>query len=137
MTRRIPVEHVPVVKPGGVVVVTVFACRTIVNMLLIWKLHHQLKQRVYRRATDFLGVYLILDWRARTVRSVSLWADLNGVYDMGEVREHVEATRFPARRGIQTSCGIFSFEGDWLKVLFGARHGRPSPLSDWHRPYTV
>jgi hypothetical protein len=131
MTGRARQRHAPEAKPGGVVVVTLFECRTILKMLLIWKLHHQLKQRVYRKAKDFLGVYLILDWRARTIRSISLWASLHGIYDMGEVPEHVEAVRIPGAQGIQTLCGIFSYEGDWLKVLFDARVSRPSPLHDW------
>lgn len=131
MTDRGEGRYVPEAKPGGVVVVTAFDCRTIPKMLLIWKLHHQLKQRVYRKAKDLLGVYLILDWRARAVRSISLWASLHGIYDMGEVREHVEATRIPGPLGIKTSCGIFTYEGDWLKVLFNARVARPSPLGDW------
>ncbi|MEU2615150.1 hypothetical protein ABZ570_26760 [Micromonospora sp. NPDC007271] len=113
------------------VVVTSFACQSIPKMLLIWKLHHQLKRRVYQKAADFLGVHLILDWPNRTVRSISLWRRVHGIYDMGEVPEHVEATRIPAQHGIRTRCGVFSYDGDWLAVLFGARDVRPSPLSDW------
>jgi hypothetical protein len=131
MTGRPQPRHVPETKPGGVVVVTLFQCGTIAKMLLIRKLHHRLKHRVYRKAKDFLGVYLILDWRSRTVRSVSLWASLSGVSELGEVPEHVEATRIPGSLGIQTLCGIFSYEGDWLKVLFDSRVNRPSPLAVW------
>lgn len=112
-------------------VVTAFACRTFPNMLLIWRLHRQLKRNVYAKADGFLGVHLILNWCDRVVQSISLWSDLHALYDMGEVKEHVRAVRVPGTRGIQTSCGVFGFDGDWLSVLFGSAKGRPSPLSDW------
>jgi hypothetical protein len=137
MTDRARERYFPQAKAGGVVVVTLFHCHTIAKMLLIWRLHRRLKQRVRRKAKDFLGVYLILDWRARTVRSISLWASLHGIYDMGEVPEHVAAVRVPGSQGIQTLCGIFSYEGDWLKVLFDARVARPSPLDDWVSPSVI
>jgi hypothetical protein len=121
-------------RAGGVVVITSFTCHSLANMLVVWRLHHRLEPYVYRRAGEFLGVHLVRDWRNRRIHSITLWASLPGVYDMGEVPQHVAATRLTGPRGIQTSCGIFSYDGDWLQVMFGARHARPSPLTDWPDP---
>lgn len=115
---------------GGAVVITRFACRTRRDILLLWWLHLRLKPAVRARTRGFLGVRLFIDWRRRQVRSVSLWTDPAHLYDLGEVREHVAATRIPRRRGIATSCGVYTYEGDWRTVMFGkAPDSAPSPLT--------
>jgi len=115
-------------EAGGVVVITAFACRTRTDVLLLWWLHHRLDARV-RAATDkFLGVKLYIDWSDRRVRSVSLWSDIKGLYDMGKVEAHIAATRLPAQRGITTSCGVYGYRGDWRTVLFGEGYATPAPL---------
>lgn len=116
---------------GGAVVVTVFACRTRRDVLLLWWLHYRLKPAVQARARGFLGVRLYVDWRRRVVRSVSLWTDPAYLYDLGEVREHVGATRIPRRRGITTSCGVYTYRGDWRTVMFGVeQEAERPPLSE-------
>ena len=118
---------------GGAGVVTMFACRTRWDVLLVWWLHYRIKPAIEARAKGFLGVRLYIDWRRRIVRSVSLWTDPASLYDMGEVRQHVGATRIPRRRGIQTSCGVYSYEGDCSAVMFGVPPNRkPNPLTNAH-----
>jgi hypothetical protein len=121
----------PVVEPDldkGQVVVTRFVCPSIWAVLVVRLLHVRVKRAVRRHASGFLGIRLLVDWRRRTVLSVSLWQDLASVYTMGEVYRHVEATRLPAALGITTSCGVFCYVGDWKRVMFGAERGDPSPL---------
>lgn len=116
---------------GGAVVITLFNCRTRRDVLLVWWLHYRIKLAIARRAKGFLDVRLFIDWRRRIVRSVSLWTDLASLYDMGEVGPHVAATRLPARRGIETSCGVYPYEGDCSAVMFGVRPNRkPNPLTN-------
>jgi hypothetical protein len=115
---------------GGAVVVTRFACHTRRDIVLLWWLHIRLKPAVRVRAPGLLGVRLFIDWRHRIVRSVSLWTDPARLYDMGEVREHVAAARIPRRRGIATSCGVYTYKGDWRKVMFGVEPATAmSPLT--------
>lgn len=112
---------------GGAVVVTMFACRTRRDILLLWWLHYRLKPAVRAHAPGLLGVRLFIDWRHRIVRSVSLWTDPARLYDMGEVRGHVAATRIPRRRGIATSCGVYTYQGDWRTVMFGLESTAAEP----------
>src|SRR5690606_34542686 len=121
----------PGTSVGGAMVVTVFACRTRRDVLLVWWLHHRLRSAVQARVRGFLGVRLFVDWRTRVVRSVSLWTDPAYLYDMGEVPEHVATTRIPARRGIRTSCGVYTYQGGWRAVMFGVEpDSAPPPLSE-------
>ncbi|MCM4080890.1 hypothetical protein [Paractinoplanes hotanensis] len=116
-------------EPGGAVVVTAFACRTRRDVLLLWWLHRRLKPEVGARAPHFIDVRLFVDWRRRVVRSVSLWSDVTGLYDMGRVAGHIAAARVPGRRGITTSCGVFTYRGEWQTVLFtGQDNEAVSPL---------
>lgn len=117
--------------PGGAVVVTLFACRSRWDVLLIWWLHHRIKPAVRARTRGFLGVRLYIDWRQRVVRSVSLWTDAKYLYDMGEVSEHVDAARIPRRLGARTTCGIYTYEGEWTELMFGLEPSqKPNPLTD-------
>lgn len=114
---------------GGAVVVTRFACRTRRDVLLMWWLHARVKPAVKARARGFLGGRLFIDWRARTVRSVTLWSDPAHLYSMGEVPQHIEAARVPRRRGIRTTCGIYTFEGECMTTMFGVPpNDKPAPL---------
>ncbi len=116
---------------GGAVVVTLFACRTRRDVLLVWWLHRRISPAVLAHARGFLGVRLYFDWRRRTVRSVSLWTDPAYLYDMGKVSEHIAVARIPRRRAIQTSCGIYTYEGECAEVMFGVDHlQKPAPLTD-------
>lgn len=119
----------PPTDEGGVVVVTTFACRTLVNVLLVCWLHRRLKPAVRANAPDFLGVRLYIDWRRRLIRSVSLWASLTGLYDMGKVHGHVLAARLTGNRGIATCGGVYRYGGDWRTLLFGEGYVSPPPLT--------
>jgi len=124
---------------GGAVVITLFACRTLRDVLLIWWLHFRLKPAVWAHAPGFLGVKLYIDWRQRLVRSVTLWSTPAGVYDMGEVREHVAATRIPRWRGIRTACGIYTYQGECMAAMFGGKPRRnrlPHPLVTFPGPHS-
>lgn len=113
---------------GSVVVVTAFQCVTRRQVLAIWWMHRRLKPAVRAAAPDFLGVRLHIDWRNRLVRSVSLWAKGTGLYDMGKVGGHISATRYPPARGIETSCGVYLYGGDWRTVMFGDGYASRPPL---------
>ena len=116
-------------EPGGAVVVTAFVCRTRRDVLLLWWLHRRLKPQVRAQAPAFIDVRLFIDWRRRVVRSVSLWSEITGLYDMGKVPGHIKATRIPAGRGLETTCGVFTYGGDWRAVLFDSEiHQAVSPL---------
>ena len=116
---------------GGAVVVTLFACRTRRDILLVWWLHRRVRPAVLAHARGFLGIRLYIDWRRRTVRSVSLWTDPAYLYDMGKVSEHVAIARIPRRRGIQTSCGIYTHQGECAEMMFGVSPLRkPTPLAE-------
>lgn len=121
----------PIIEPDpdqGQVVVTRFECPNLLAVLVVRLLHRRVKRAVRRHASGFLGIRLIVDWRSRTVLSISLWQDLASVYTMGEVSRHVEATRVPGSLGITTACGVFCYAGDWKRVMFGADRVAGSPL---------
>lgn len=120
---------------NGVVVVTAFHCRTRLDVLTIWWMHHRLKSAVFAASPDFLGVRLHINWRQRLVRSVSLWAKGTGLYDMGKVDLHIAATRWPGRRGIATSCGVYTYGGDWRGVMFGDGYASAPPLQQTKGEY--
>jgi hypothetical protein len=118
------------VGEGGAVVVTLFACRTRRDIALIWWLHRRIKPAVRAHAHGFVDVRLFIDWRHRLVRSVSLWTDPAHLYEMGRVSDHVGAARIPARRGIRTSCAIYTCEGECMEVMFGSpAQAKPAPLA--------
>jgi len=91
-------------------------------------LHTRIKRDVRRFAPGMLGARTIVDWRHRTLLSVTLWTDITSVYDMGSVARHVSAARIPARLGIRTRCGVFCFVGDWRRVMFRSEVTAASPL---------
>jgi hypothetical protein len=113
---------------GGQVMVTRFDCRTLMNLLYLLVVHLRLKRDVRRHAEGFIGVRTIVDWRRRSFLSVSVWADLDSVYSMGGVPRHVEAARLPGRLGVETTCGVFCFVGDWRRVMFRSPVPSVSPL---------
>lgn len=119
----------PISQPGGAVVVTQFECRTLRRVLRVWWMHQRIKPAVRRAAPAFLGVRLYIDWPARRVRSVSLWSATAGLFDMGEVASHIRAAHTTGKWAIDTSCGVFSYAGDWREVMFGAGYVTASPLA--------
>lgn len=122
---------------GGQVVVTRFESRSLAGLLTILLLHLRLKYDVRRQARGFVTVKIHLDWRHRTLLSISLWRDLDSVYSMGDVPRHVSAVRLPGGLGVETACGVFCYMGDWRRVMFGGTptSGSPlRPLRDHPRP---
>lgn len=108
--------------------VTRFECPNLWALVLILVMHVRLKRDVRRHAIGFLGTARLVDWRSRTLLNVSLWEDMEGVHSMGRVRRHVNATRLPSHLGVATDGGVYSYTGDWRRVIFGAgREGR-SPV---------
>jgi len=123
-------EDGPLATAGGVVVVTQFECRTLRQVLAVWWLHRKVKPDVARESPGFLDVRLYIDWRARRVRSVSLWSDGLALFDMGQVDSHIRAAHAPVGWGVRTSCGVFGYLGDWRAVMFGdGGYVTASPLS--------
>jgi len=113
---------------GGQVVVTRFECGSVARLLAIRLLHSRLKRHVRQGATGFIAVRTVTDWRRRTMLSISLWESLDSIYSMGEVPQHVAASRIPVRLGVSTTCGIYYLVGDWRRVMFGGAAVTRSPL---------
>lgn len=113
---------------GGQVVVTRFECGSLARLAAIRLLHARLKRDVRRAATGFIAVRTVTDWRRRTMLSISLWESLDSIYSMGEVRQHVAASRLPAQLGVATTCGIYYLVGDWRRVMFRGAAVTRSPL---------
>jgi hypothetical protein len=106
-----------------VIVVTGFECPSLWALLVVLVLHVRLARDVRREATGFLGATRMIAWRRRTLLNISLWRDMEGVRSMGRVQRHVNATRVPSTLGVATYGDIYSFDGDWKRVLFGiGRH---------------
>lgn len=119
----------PTLDPGrGQAMITRFECPSLRAMVIIVFVHGRIKRQVSRLAEGYLGAAMLRDWRTRTVLSVSLWSDLDSVYSMGNVPRHVSGSRLPARLGVRTRAGVFSYAGDWRQVMFGAGEAKPSPL---------
>jgi hypothetical protein len=113
---------------GGQLVVTRFECGSLPALLAVRITHARLKRHVRRGARGFLGVTAITDWRRRTMLSISLWQDLDSIYSMGNVPQHVAASRLPHRLGVSTTSGIFCLAGDWRRVMFRSDVTTRSPL---------
>jgi hypothetical protein len=116
------------------VVVTRFECRSTAALLTLVALHYRVKRAVRREARGFLGVRMLIDWRRRSMLSISVWRDLDSVYSMGEVRTHILATRVPDRLGVATASGVFCFVGDWRRVMFASDCAPRSPLKPLDTP---
>jgi hypothetical protein len=116
--------------PRPQVVVTRFECPGLYALLLVKLLHHRVRPQVRAVAPGYLGGTTLVRWRTRTLLSLSLWRDLDGVYDMGQARRHVLAARVPSRLGVRTSCDVYARSGEWRRVMFGVPspegRGRPS-----------
>jgi hypothetical protein len=117
---------------GGQVVVTRFECRSLVQLWYMIALHVKVKREVRRRATGLVASKAHVDWRARTLISISLWDSIDSIYSMGGVPGHIAAARVPPRIGVRTSCGVFCFAGDWRRVMFQMPSAARTPL----RPLT-
>lgn len=126
MARLSPLLELSV--DGGQVVVTRFECPTLAALIAVRLIHARLKPAVRRGATGFIGVTTIIDWKRRTMLSISLWQDLDSIYSMGNVPVHVAAARVPSRLGVATTCGIFCLAGDWRRVMFRGEAQARSPL---------
>jgi len=98
---------------GGQVVVTRFECPSRLVLAFLLLLHTRIKRDVRRFAPGMLGARTIVDWRHRTLLSVTLWTDITSVYDMGSVARHVSAARFrPAwGYGPGAGCSVSSATG--------------------------
>jgi len=113
---------------GGQVVVTRFECPSLRTLVIIRLRHGALKRHVRRKADGFIAVRTVVDWRRRTMLSISLWRSLDSIYAMGNVRQHVAAARLPRLLGVATTCGIYYLVGDWRRVMFRGAATTRSPL---------
>ncbi len=95
-------------------------------------LHMRVKRAVRMTARRYIDARAIVNWRAKTLLSVSLWSDLDAVRSMGDVPLHVVAARLPRRLSITTTCGVYGLAGDWRHVLFGTEFPARSPLHPSH-----
>lgn len=123
---------------AGQVVITRFECGNLRQMLMLIALHWRLKPDVKRIAPGYVGGRLIVNWRTRTILSLSIWASLSDIYAMGNVKRHVNASRVPRRIGVETRCGIYGYSGDWRRVMFGTQCADREPLQPiGNRPSTI
>lgn len=111
--------------------VTRFHCRHRAALLVLHLLHRRVKREVRRKVEGCLGVTTLTDWRAGDLLSISLWRKADDLYGMGEVRSHVLAARVPGRIEVTTQAGVFSYVGDWRRVMFGNVYTDGSPLTNW------
>ncbi|MES9542602.1 hypothetical protein [Actinomadura sp. NPDC000600] len=121
----------PVIEPDpalGQVVVTRFECGTLPKLLALIVLHVRVKRQVRRHARGLVASRAVVQWRRRTLLSVSLWEDLQSIYSMGNVTAHVGAAGVPHALGVRTAAGVFCFAGDWRRVLFQSPLEPRSPL---------
>lgn len=112
----------------GQVIVTRFACPSVSRLFLLLFLHARIKRQVRRLVPGFVGGAAVVLWKQRTMLSVTLWRQLDDVYGMGKVDAHIMAARLPARLGIRTSSGIYSYRGDWRQIMFGVAAASLDPL---------
>lgn len=117
---------------GGQVVVTRFECGSVSRLLTVRLLHAALKRDVRRTAPGLIAVRAVIDWRRRTMLSISLWKSLDSIYAMGNVPRHVSAARVPSAIGVATTCGIYYLAGDWRRVMFDSPTDTRSPLYPLH-----
>jgi hypothetical protein len=125
------VKVAPLLHPEpelGQVIVTRFECGSLPKLLAMLILHTRVKRAVRRRARGLVGVRTVVDRRRRTMLSITLWEDLDSVYSMGDVPDHVAAVRIPGSLGVATACGVFCFAGDWRRVMFQSPSVSRSPL---------
>jgi len=114
--------------PRSQVVVTRFECPNRWRLLIILAKHFRLKKEIRRVAEGYLGGTVIVQWKRRTLLSLSLWRDLDSIYDMGRSNGHIKASRVPARLGVVTTGGIYAFSGDWRQIMFGVPVDAREPL---------
>jgi hypothetical protein len=103
---------------GGQVVVTRFECSSLWTLGALLLLHQRVKHAVSKQAEGFLGAKTLVQWRRRTMLSITLWENIQSVYTMGNVMQHVRASKVPHRIGVATNCGVYCFAGDWRRVMF-------------------
>jgi hypothetical protein len=97
-------------------------------LVYLLALHVRIKRDVRRHVPGLIASRAVVLWRRRTMLSISLWPDLDSVYDMGSVPRHVTGSRIPGPLGVATSSGVFTFAGDWRRVMFGSPAAPRSPL---------
>jgi hypothetical protein len=117
--------------PGGHLSVTRFECPTRATVIVLRCLHSYVKREVLRKASGCLGITTLTDWRSRTMYSISMWRNIEDIYRMGEVHRHVLAARVPGQLGVHTEAGIFTYVGDWRRVLFNSSYAGSSPITGW------
>lgn len=111
--------------------VTRFRCRHRLALLVLHAMHRRVKREVRRKLPGCLGVTTLTDWRSGELISISLWESADDIYGMGEVKSHVLASRVPGQLEVSTQSGVFSYVGDWRRVLFGNVYTDGSPLTGW------
>lgn len=116
------------VPDGGEVVITRFECSTWRSLFTVLLLHLRVKPQVKKGAHGFLGSTVLVDWHSKVALSISLWRSAEDIYSMGEVSHHILATRVPGRIGVMTTSGVYSYVGDWRRVLFRSWLENQTPL---------
>ena len=119
----------PIRNLGGAVVITRFRCRSLGRLLMIMARHKWVEPELRRVAAELIGVSELVNWKQRELLTISVWRRGLGVYDMGQSSRHVASARVPGRVGVETACGVYCYDGDWRKVLFGIEDSKnESPL---------
>lgn len=113
---------------SGQVIVTRFECPNLRVLAYLLVLHARIKRDVQRLAPGLIASRVVVHWRQRTMLSISLWSELDSVYEMGSVPRHIHGSRIPGKLGVATSSGVFTFVGDWRRVMFGSPAAPRSPL---------
>jgi hypothetical protein len=129
MTDPAPVAHPALDGTQGLVVVTRFVAPTVPRLIVLRFIHPFVKLQIRLACPGLVGAASWTSWIEKTLYSISAWESSASIYDLGNVNGHVNASRIPGHLGVTTSCGVFSFAGEWKEMLFQAGPGGVSPLT--------
>lgn len=74
-----------------------------------------------RQVQGLVAAGMVVSRATRSMRSITLWEELDDIYGMGGVEQHVRAARVPTRCGVTTTCMVYRAAGDWREMLFPDR----------------
>lgn len=118
-------SHTPFGPSGAIVVVTTFECSSFVGFARFRMLYRVLAWRI-RRSVAVQVDRTSVDWSERRLTSISLWKSFEDMLTLGDSHHHVSGSRLVLNSEIQTTCELFSCQGDWRAAL-GLNEERSDP----------
>jgi hypothetical protein len=124
-------ERLRVSPAEGVVVVTRFDCPDYRRFVVTRVIHSILGRRIRAAVRGLLFSVTFSQIRRKRIISISAFADIGDLYQMGSSKTHIRAAHIVPRLGARTSAGIFPYSGDWRSVLFGIPGQSAPPLHEF------